>query len=71
MIVPDLWARVTLFDAQHRVIAQLGDAGVDSWKNIRKAPRELFTPANSSGRTAPASITTATSTSSNGSTSDE
>jgi hypothetical protein len=44
MVVPDLWARVTLFDAQNRVIAQLGDAGVDSWKNIRKGPRELFTP---------------------------
>jgi hypothetical protein len=43
MVVPDLWARVTLFDEKNRVIAQLGDAGVDSWKSIRKGPRELFT----------------------------
>jgi hypothetical protein len=44
MVIPDLWARVTLFDAQNQVIAQLGEAGVDSWKSIRKGPRELFTP---------------------------
>jgi hypothetical protein len=44
MVVPDLWARVTLFDEHHRVVAQLGEAGIDSWKTIRKGPREQFTP---------------------------
>jgi hypothetical protein len=44
MVVPDLWARVTLLDAQNKVVAQLGDAGVESWKAIRKGPRDLFTP---------------------------
>jgi hypothetical protein len=44
IVVPDLWARVTLLDAQNRVVTQLGDADVDSWKSIRKGPRALFTP---------------------------
>jgi hypothetical protein len=44
IVVPDLWARVTLLDAHNRVVAHLGEAGIDSWKNIRKGPRELFTP---------------------------
>jgi hypothetical protein len=44
IVVPDLWARVTLLDRQNRVVAQLGEAGVDSWKEIRKGPREAFTP---------------------------
>jgi hypothetical protein len=44
LVVPDLWARVTLLDAHNNVVTHLGEAGVDSWKNIRKGPRDLFTP---------------------------
>ena len=42
MVVPDLFARVTLIDKQNRVIEQLGEAGIDSWKAIRGGPRENF-----------------------------
>ncbi len=38
MVVPDLWARVTLHRSQNNVIAQLGDAGAESWKAIRRRP---------------------------------
>ena len=31
-------ARVTLIDRQNKVIEQLGDAGVDSWKPISRRP---------------------------------
>ncbi len=42
VVVPDLHARVTLIDAQHRILTQLGEAPVDSWKAIRSGPREGF-----------------------------
>jgi hypothetical protein len=42
IVVPDLFARVTLIDRDNRVITQLGEAGVDSWKEIRSGPRENF-----------------------------
>jgi hypothetical protein len=42
LVVPDLWARVTLLDRQNQVIGHLGDAGVDSWKAIRAGAREGF-----------------------------
>ena len=42
IVVPDLFARVTLIDRQNKVIEQLGDAGVDSWKEIRGGPRDGF-----------------------------
>ena len=42
MVVPDLFARVTLIDRENKVIEQLGDAGIDSWKQIRGGPREGF-----------------------------
>ena len=42
LVVPDLWARVTLLDRQNKVIGQLGEAGVDSWKAIRSGAREAF-----------------------------
>ena len=35
-------ARVTLIDKQNRVIEQLGEAGIDSWKELRGGPRENF-----------------------------
>jgi len=42
MVVPDLFARVTLIDRNNRVIEQLGEAGLDSWKDIRSGPRDKF-----------------------------
>ena len=42
MVVPDLFARVTLIDRQNKVIEQLGDNGIDSWKQIRSGPRDAF-----------------------------
>jgi hypothetical protein len=42
MVVPDLFARVTLIDRDNHVIEQLGEAGIDSWKAIRTGPREAF-----------------------------
>jgi hypothetical protein len=42
MLIPDLWARVTLIDRANAVIAHLGDAGVDSWKSIRAGSRDGF-----------------------------
>jgi hypothetical protein len=42
MVVPDLWARVTLLDRQHRVLGHLGDNGQDSWKELRAGARERF-----------------------------
>jgi hypothetical protein len=42
LVIPDLWARVTLLDRRNAVIAHLGDGGIDSWKAIRGGPREAF-----------------------------
>ena len=42
IVVPDLFARVTLIDRNNHVIEQLGDAGIDSWKAIRTGPRDAF-----------------------------
>ena len=42
VVVPDLFAKVTLIDRGNRVVAQLGDAGADSWKAIRAGAREGF-----------------------------
>ena len=42
MVIPDLWARVTLIDRQNAVIAHLGEAPIDSWKPLRTGPRENF-----------------------------
>ncbi len=42
MVVPDLWARVTLIDRKNTVITHLGDAGPESWQATRKGPREGF-----------------------------
>ena len=35
-------ARVTLLDRQNKVLAHLGDAGIDSWKAIRAGARDQF-----------------------------
>lgn len=42
MVVPDLFARVTLIDRHNRVIQHLGDNGVDSWKDLRAGSRDGF-----------------------------
>jgi hypothetical protein len=42
MVVPDLFARVTLIDARNAPIVHLGDNGADSWKEIRGGPRAGF-----------------------------
>jgi len=42
LVVPDLFARVTLLDAKDRILGHLGEARVDSWKPIRAGARETF-----------------------------
>jgi DNA-binding beta-propeller fold protein YncE len=44
MVVPDLFARVTLIDSGNAAIAHLGDNGTDSWKPLRAGPRDGFPP---------------------------
>jgi hypothetical protein len=44
-VVPDLGARVTLLDAQNRVIEQLGDdSSVNDWNTLRLQDRSAFRP---------------------------
>jgi hypothetical protein len=42
MVVPDLFARVTLIDQANAPIVHLGDNGPDSWQELRTGPRERF-----------------------------
>ena len=42
MVVPDLFARVTLIDGANAPIVHLGDNGIDSWKELRSGPRDAF-----------------------------
>ena len=42
MVVPDLFARVTLIDRTNTPILHLGDNGIDSWKPLREGPRDGF-----------------------------
>jgi hypothetical protein len=42
LLIPDLEARVTLFDARNQLIAHLGDGG--HYKELRDQPRDAFTP---------------------------
>ena len=42
MVIPDLESRVTLFDKNNKMLAQLGDGG--SFKGIRELTRDHFTP---------------------------
>lgn len=44
MLVPDLFSRVTLLDRDDKVIVHLGEDDPNSWKEIRKGPRERFKP---------------------------
>ena len=67
MVIPDLYARVTVLDKKNKVIAHLGDIGPDSWKPLRTWRAKSSRPGNSSARTAHVSITRATSSSPNGS----
>ena len=42
MVVPDLFARVTLIDRSNAPILHLGDNGIDSWKPLRGGARDQF-----------------------------
>jgi hypothetical protein len=42
MVVPDLFARVSLIDRSNTPILHLGDNGADSWKPLREGPRDRF-----------------------------
>ena len=42
MVVPDLFARVTLIDEKNAPMLHLGDNGIDSWKEIRAGSRDGF-----------------------------
>lgn len=44
LLIPDLAARVTLMDAKNNVITHLGEDGSDTWRDLRKEPREKFIP---------------------------
>ena len=44
MVVPDLFARVTLIDGGNTAIAHLGANGSESWKALRAGPRTGFPP---------------------------
>ena len=45
VVIPDLGAKVTLLDKNNKVVAHLGDdSAAGTWRNIRKEPREKFTP---------------------------
>lgn len=44
-VIPDLGARVTVFDKENKVIEHLGDdSAADKWKDVRKLSRDAFTP---------------------------
>ena len=42
MVVPDLFARVTLIDRTNTPVLHLGENGIDSWKTLREGPRAGF-----------------------------
>jgi len=43
VVIPDLFARVTLLDKNNRVITQLGDDSTSDYMKTRKEPRDRFT----------------------------
>jgi DNA-binding beta-propeller fold protein YncE len=44
VVIPDLFARVTLLDKDNRVIVQLGDDSTSDYMKTRKEARDRFTP---------------------------
>lgn len=44
VVIPDLGARVTLLDRGNKVITHLGEDPSNTWKELRKKPRENFVP---------------------------
>jgi hypothetical protein len=44
MLIPDLEARVTLLDKDNHVIYHLGEDGSNTWGQLRKEPRDKFSP---------------------------
>jgi hypothetical protein len=44
LLIPELYGRVTLMDADNRVIGQLGQDVSATWRQVRTQPRETFSP---------------------------
>jgi len=44
MVVPDLFARVTIMDRENRIVENLGDDSASDYMATRKLPRENFKP---------------------------
>ena len=45
VVVPDLHGRVTVMNAENKLVAQLGDSGDANWNNpLRREPRDKFIP---------------------------
>lgn len=44
VVIPDLGARVTLLDAENKVILHLGEDPTGNWRELRRQPREQFLP---------------------------
>lgn len=44
LVVPDLASRVTLMDRDNQVLVHLGEGDASSFRELRKQPREKFTP---------------------------
>lgn len=44
LLVPDLEARVTLLDAENRLLVHLGDDPSNTWGQLRRQPRDKFIP---------------------------
>jgi hypothetical protein len=44
LLIPDLEARVTLFDANNTLVTHLGDDASGTWGKLRREPREKFIP---------------------------
>ena len=61
-MVPDLFARVTLMDANNKIVTHLGDDSQSDYMQTRKLTRDHFKPGKLSVRMAHASIMKATST---------
>lgn len=44
LLIPDLEARVSLFDANDRLLTHLCEDESNTWSRLRKEPRERFLP---------------------------
>lgn len=44
LLIPDLEARVSLFDSNDKLLTHLGEDDSNTWNGLRKEPREKFAP---------------------------